>query len=299
MIVLAGPTGVGKTELALELAEHLETEILSADSRQAYRGLDIGTAKATPEQRARVRHHWIDVLDVGQPTSAGLFKREFDRLVASGLPPLVVGGSTLYIDAVVNGLADLPEVPAAIRGRAFEETATPEGRAALYAELLAADPVAAASLDATKTQRLARFVGLLRATGRGPSAWWADRSPDRPDVRLFVLNRPRAGLYARIEARIDQMIADGLLGENRRLLDTGRAPDAPPLRTIGYQEPMAYLRGDISEVEMVRLLKQNTRRYAKRQLTWFRRYPEAVWIDADASPLRVIQRLIESNRPLQ
>ncbi len=287
-VVLAGPTGVGKTSLALDLAERLGVDILSADSRQAYRELDIGTAKPTPEQRARVRHHWVDVLDVGQPTSAGLFSREFDRLAAAGPSPLVVGGSTLYVDAVVRGLAALPEVPPGVALDVFAETATAAGRAALFAELLAADPAAAATLDATKTQRVARFVGVLRVSGRGPSAWWAEAVPPRSDVQLFVLSRPRDEVYARIEARVDQMLADGLVDENRRLLGAGFAPDAPPLRTIGYQEPMAFLRGEISEGEMVRLLKQNTRRYAKRQFTWFRRYPEAVWVEADASPLRAI-----------
>ena len=280
--VLAGPTGVGKTELALELAERLGVEILSADSRQAYRGLDIGTAKPTPDQLARVRHHWIDVLDVGQPTSAGLFARAFEQLAEVGPPPLVVGGSTLYIDAVVRGLADLPDVPPDTAAAAFAETATPEGRAALFAELAAADPVAAATLDPTKTQRLARLVGLLRATGRAPSEWWTQTRPPCPDVRLFVLTRPREDLYARIEARIDQMLDDGLVDENRRLLAAGVTPDASPLRTIGYQEPMAFLRGEISKSVMVHRLKQNTRRYAKRQLTWFRRYPDAVWIDASS-----------------
>ncbi len=299
VVVLAGPTGVGKTELALELAETLGVEILSADSRQAYRGLDIGTAKPTPEQRARVRHHWVDVLDVGQPTSAGLFAREFERLTTAGPTPLVVGGSTLYIDAVVRGLADVPDVPDEIASETFEETSTPEGRAALFAELLAADPAAAATLDESKTQRLARFVGMLRATGYGPSTWWAMAKHPSPDVRLFVLDRPRADLYARIEARIDQMLTDGLLDENRRLYATGLAPHAPPLRTIGYQEPMAFLRGEISEDDMVRLLKQNTRRYAKRQLTWFRRYPEARWVDAAASPLQAIVAALNKSDVMQ
>lgn len=292
-VVLAGPTGVGKTELALDLADVLGVEILSADSRQAYRGLDIGTAKPTPEQRSRVRHHWIDVLDVGQPTSAGLFESEFNRLSAAGPPPLVVGGSTLYVDAVVRGLAAMPDVPVQVSAEAFSQTDSPQGRASLFAELSAADPAAAATLDATKTQRLARFVSLLRATGQGPSAWWSRQAPSSSDVRLFILDRPRPDLYARIEARVDQMLADGLLDENRRLLNAGLAPDAPPLRTIGYQEPFGFLKGEISEREMIRLLKQNTRRYAKRQLTWFRRYPEAVWLDATDAPLRTLRSFLD------
>ena len=284
VVVLAGPTGVGKTALALDVAEALGTDILSADSRQAYRGLTIGTAKPTAEERARVHHHWVDVLDVGEPTSAGLFAREVQRYLDAcrrdGRPGLVVGGSTLYVNAVVRGLARLPDVPAEIASDANVQAATADGRAALFVELLKADPAAAATLDPTKSQRLARLVGLLRATGRRPSDLWADGAPEARDVHLVVLDRPRAELYARIEARVDSMLSDGLIDENRQLLADGHRLDTNPLRTIGYQEPIRYLLGDVSESEMVRQLKQNTRRYAKRQLTWFRRYPEAHWRSA-------------------
>ncbi len=284
VLVIAGPTGVGKTRLALGVAEALGTDILSVDSRQAYRGLDIGTAKPPPDELARVRHHWIDVLDVGEPTSAGLFAREADRYIAAchadGRTPLVVGGSTLYIDAVVRGLADLPDVPADIATEAVRQAETPEGRERLFSELEQADPTAAATLDATKSQRLARLVGLLRTTGRRPSDLWAEGAPPPRDVRLVVLDRPRADLYARIDARVDQMLADDLVEENRRLLEAGHGLSTVPLRTIGYQEPIRFLRGEISEAEMVRLVKQNSRRYAKRQLTWLRRYEASVWLGA-------------------
>ena len=287
VLVLSGPTGVGKTALALSLAERLGTDILSADSRQVYRGLDIGTAKPTAADRARVPHRWVDALDIGEPTSAGAFSREADRHIdrcrADGRPALVVGGSTLYVDAVVRGLSDLPEVPGEIAAAALEDAATPAGRNRLFHELRSADPTAAATLDATKSQRLARLVGLLRATGRRPSELWSEGRRARPDVRLVVLNRPRESLYERIEARVDEMLSAGLVNENRALLSAGHPANTPCFRTIGYQEPMRFLRGDIDESEMVRLLKQNTRRYAKRQLTWLRRYPDALWLDAAAT----------------
>lgn len=286
LVVLAGPTGVGKTEVALGLAERMQTDILSADSRQAYRGLDIGTAKPTPAEQARVRHHWVDVLDVGEETSAGLFSRTAERHIAScheaGRPALVVGGSTLYVDAVVHGLATLPDVPPEIAAEAFAQTATAEGREVLFAELAAADPAAAATLDPTKTQRLARLVGLLRATGRPPSRLWAEGAPPARSVRLVVLTFAREHLYARIDARVDHMLANGLIDENRRLIDAGFGTDTVPLRSIGYQEPMAFLRGEIGEGEMVERLKRNSRRYAKRQLTWFRRYPDARWCSPES-----------------
>ena len=292
IIVLTGPTGVGKTALALGLAEALGTDILSADSRQAYRGLDIGTAKPTPAELARVRHHWIDVLDVGEPTSAGRFAREADQYIdachADGRPALIVGGSTLYVDAIVNGLATLPDVPPQIAMQAQDDAATVDGREALFEELRRADPAAAATLDPTKSQRLARLVGLLRATGRRPSELWAEGNPPERDVRLVVLDRPREELYTRIEARVDQMQADGLVDENRRLLDAGHRLDTNPLRTIGYQEPIRYLEGEIGEDEMVCLLKRNTRRYAKRQMTWFRRYPSALWCSAESGVSEVL-----------
>ena len=295
-MVLAGPTGVGKTSLALRLAEALGTDILSADSRQAYRGIDIGTAKPTPAERARVHHAWVDVLDIGEPTSAGAFARfadvHIERCHRESRPALVVGGSTLYVDAVVRGIARLPDVPDETAAQAFAETVTEAGRQQLFAELARADPVAAATLDPTKTQRLARLVGLLRATGRPPSVLWAEGAPQPRDVSLVVLDRPRDQLYARIEARVDQMLVDGLVDENRRLVAAGHGPGTTPLRTIGYQEPMRFLSGDLGESEMVRLLKQNTRRYAKRQLTWFRRYPAARWLDADSSE---IEQIVSNN----
>lgn len=279
--VIAGPTGVGKTAVGIAVARALGTDILSADSRQAYRGLDIGTAKPTAEERALVHHHFIDVLDVGEPTSAGAFARVADAYIArcraEGRPALVVGGSTLYVDAVVRGLADLPNVPPEIVRQTQAEAESAEGRDALYRELARADPDAARTLDPTKGHRLARLVGLLRATGRRPSELWAEGAPQPRNVRLFVLDRPRDRLYRDLDARVDQMLVDGLVDENRRLLAEGHRLDTAPLRTIGYQEPIRFLEGEIDEGEMVRLLKQNTRRYAKRQQTWFRRHPDATW----------------------
>ena len=296
VIVIAGPTGVGKTAVGLAVARALGTDILSADSRQAYRGLDIGTAKPTAEERATVPHHWIDVLDVGEPTSAGAFARAADAHIArcrsENRPALVVGGSTLYVDAVVRGLADLPDVPAAIVWQTQTEAESAEGRDALYRELAREDPDAARTLDPTKSHRLARLVGLLRATGRRPSDLWSEGAPQPRDVRLFVLDRPRDLLYRDIDARVDRMLADGLVDENRRLLALGHRLNTAPLRTIGYQEPIRFLEGDIDESEMVRLLKQNTRQYAKRQLTWFRRYADARW----TSPELTVSATIENQQ---
>jgi tRNA dimethylallyltransferase len=283
-IVLTGPTAAGKTDVSLKVAERLKGEIVSADSRQIYRGLDVGTAKPSPGELARVPHHFIDEKDLGEPFSAGRFAAEAEariaEILARGGLPVVAGGSTLYVEALVHGLANIPDVPPEVR-IAVEQRLADEGAETLYAELLRLDPAAAATLDATKTQRLVRALEVLHHTGTTLSEHQRDQSEPAYRYRVFVLTRPREVLYQRINARVDQMLAHGLLDENRRLLADGVSPDLNPLRTIGYQEPLAHLRGEIEYDEMVRLLKRNTRRYAKRQLTWFRRHEEYTWLDLE------------------
>ncbi|HLA62786.1 MAG TPA: tRNA (adenosine(37)-N6)-dimethylallyltransferase MiaA [Rhodothermales bacterium] len=282
-LALTGPTGVGKTALSLALAERVGAEIVSCDSRQVYRGMDVGTAKPTPEERARVPHHFIDERNLSEPWSAGAFADEANRrireILSRGRVPLVVGGSTLYLDALVHGIADVPKASAELRDALSQEALTPEGRQRLYDELAAADPETAATLDPTKSQRLVRAVEVLRTTGLPRAAFLARQAPSLFHWQVTVLTRPRGELYARINARVDAMLADGLVDEVARLIALGYRTDENPLRTIGYQEPGAYLAGALDYDEMVRLLKQNSRRYAKRQLTWFRRSPAYRWID--------------------
>ena len=283
-LVIAGPTAVGKSGLALGVAEAVGGEVVSADSRQVYRGLDVGTAKPTREERDRVPHHLLDVVEPGAPYSSGRFRVDCAQAITEisgrGNPAVVVGGSTLYVEAIVRGLADLPPVPAPLRDALAEDAASAEGRARLYAELRAADPDAAATLDPTKSHRLARLVGLLRHTGRRPSDLWAEAHvPPVPHV-LVVLDRPRAELYGRIDRRVDQMMADGLAEEVRALYDQGEPVRSLLRATIGYREIVGAIEGEHDIGEAVRLVKRNSRRYAKRQLTWYRRYPDALWLDA-------------------
>ncbi len=279
---------MGKTALALELAEKIGAEILSADSRQVYRGLDVGTAKPPPEERARAPHHFIDEKTLDEPWSAGRFADEANAriagILARGRVPLVVGGSTLYLESLVHGLSDVPAAPPEVRAALMREAATPDGRLRLYHELRAADPATADTLDPTKSQRLVRALEPLRTTGRTRSDYLAHapRPPFR--YRVVVLERPRDSLYRRINDRVDAMLAAGLLDENKKLLAAGHPADANPLRTIGYQEPLAHLRGEIAYDEMVRLLKLHSRRYAKRQLTWFRRRPAYLRLDLATDP---------------
>jgi tRNA dimethylallyltransferase len=289
--VLTGPTAVGKTALAVAWAQAHDGEIVSADSRQVYRPLTIGTAKPSPEELAAVPHHFVDELDLDEPFSAGEFARQAEarirEILARGRTPLVTGGSTLYLEALLHGLADIPETSMDTR-RALTQRLHTEGAPALYAELVRVDPASAATMDHTKTQRVVRALEVYHDTGRPLSAYHAQLTPPF-EPRVVVLNRPRAELYDRINRRVDAMLAAGLVEENRALLAAGYPPDLNPLRTIGYREPMAYLRGETSYEEMVRVLKQSSRRYAKRQLTWFRRYPSYEWADAYTASISLLQ----------
>jgi tRNA dimethylallyltransferase len=294
-IALTGPTGVGKTVLSLNLAENVGAEIVSADSRQIYKGLDIGTAKPTPDELARVRHHFIDELTIDHPYSAGRFQRDATRrireIVDRGRVPLVVGGSTLYIHALTHGLADIPNVPKDVMD-SLESEFRNRGGDALFRELETADPRSAAQLDPTKTHRLMRALAVYRATGRPLSSFHDEQESPAHAFSVVVLSRDRQELYRRINTRVDSMIAHGLLDEVRGILAKGFDPDTNPLRTIGYREAIEYLRGEISLEETVRLIKRNTRRYAKRQLTWFRRDDTNVWLDASRRPEELIDTIL-------
>jgi tRNA dimethylallyltransferase len=296
ILVLAGPTAVGKTDLSLSLAQQLDAEIVSADSRQVYRELTIGTAKPPPDELAIAPHHFIDELHLGEPFSAGIFAREAtDRIHdihGRGRTALVTGGSTLYLEALLHGLSGVPETSAETRGELTERLRI-EGAENLFAELERVDPVSAATMDPTKTQRLVRALEVYHDTGEPLSHYHREAQPPPFRSLVFVLTRPRERLYQRINQRVDVMLEAGLVDENRRLLDAGFPPDLNPLRTIGYREPMAHLRGEIDFEEMMRRLKRNTRRYAKRQLTWFRRRPEYVWIDLDEEGLGATTGILE------
>ena len=278
--VLTGPTAVGKTAISLRLAEELGAEIISADSRQIYRELTIGTAKATSEERACVPHHFIDELDLGMPFSAGQFAQQayqrIEDILSRGRIPLIVGGSTLYLHALQFGLADVPPIDPAVR-TGLEERLLAEGSETLFNELSDVDSASAATLDQTKTSRLVRALEVFYGTGRPLSAFQAEQEAPPYAFEVTVLARDRAELYERINQRVDLMLEAGLLDEVKHLLAQGFDPSINALRTIGYQEPIAHLRGDIPYQEMVRLIKRNSRRYAKRQMTWFRRYPSYRW----------------------
>jgi tRNA dimethylallyltransferase len=283
-LTIAGPTAVGKTELSLEVAEALDAEIISADSRQVYKELTIGTAKPSPEAQQRVPHHFIGERTLQDPFSAGTYAEEANERIRSildwGRRPLIVGGATLYLHALQYGLADIPDVDDRVR-EWLEDRLDEEGPEALFDELQEVDPKQAEKADPTKTQRVIRALEVYHGTGK-PLTYYHENQPEPPfSFTTLVLNRDRDELYNRINERVDHMLEQGLLDEVREVMGIdGVALDEPPLSTIGYREPIQHLRGEIDYDEMVRLVKRNTRRYAKRQLTWFRRYDEYNWVDA-------------------
>jgi len=289
--VLAGPTAVGKTRVALALAPEVGAEIINADSLQVYRELDIGTAKPTPEERALVPHHLIDIVAPDEPYDAARYlqdgRRVIGELARRGVPPLVVGGTGLYIKALLSGLFPDGGKYEDVRRRLRQELAA-LGLPALYARLGRLDPETARRLTPGDTYRILRALEVVEGSGTPLSVLAAaHRFADRPYETLKLgLTLPREELYARIEARVEAMLAAGWLEEVRRLLSR-YPPNLKPLRALGYRHLVAYLKGETGLAEAVAAIKRDTRRYAKRQLTWFRADPEMEWFHpADLEALR-------------
>lgn len=299
ILTIAGPTAVGKTELSLQIAEQIDAEIVSVDSRQVYRELTIGTAKPSTEARERVEHHFIGERCLTNPISAGEYADEANDRIRSIIErdhrPLVVGGATLYLHALQYGLADIPDVDDEVR-EWLERRLENEGADVLYEELREVDPAQAENADPTKTQRVIRALEVYHGTGNTLS-YYHENQPAPPfTYETIVLNRDREKLYDRINHRVDRMLDEGLLDEVREVMTSEDVQlDEPPLSTIGYREPIQHLSGDLEYEEMVRLVKRNTRRYAKRQLTWFRRYNEYSWLNAESASADEIISQLESN----
>jgi tRNA dimethylallyltransferase len=286
IILLAGATGVGKTALSLELASRLDTEIVNADSMQVYRFMDIGTAKPTDAERARVPHHLLDVVDPDEPFDAaayaGLAHRTIAGLHRRGKIPLVVGGTGLYLKVLTRGICQGPVVDPAVR-RDLKRRAEAEGIASLHAELKSVDAVLGASLHPHDRQRILRALEVFRSTGRPLSDWQASHRFEQtlyPTVKLF-LHRSREELYRRIDRRVIEMMDSGFLDEVRGLLRMGYGPGLKPMQSLGYRQLVLHLASGLPLEAAVEEIQRETRRYAKRQLTWFRGDPELHWMDAD------------------
>jgi len=283
LIVISGPTGIGKTEVAISLAEPLGGEIVSADAMQVYRYMDIGTAKPSKEQRTRVRHHLIDVVDPDEPFSAATFKAMADRVILhlheKGVPVFVVGGTGLYIKALTRGLFEVPEEDEAVRERLRAE-AHSIGPEALHHRLQDLDPAGAARIHPKDTYRVIRAIEVLELTGKSISEYHDthDFSDNPYRVLKFGLFMEREILYDRIDERADHMLVSGFLEEVQGLLDQGYGPGLKPMQSIGYRHMAAYLQGNVDWDETVRLFKRDTRQYAKRQFTWFKADAEIHWL---------------------
>ncbi|MBE3589423.1 MAG: tRNA (adenosine(37)-N6)-dimethylallyltransferase MiaA [Firmicutes bacterium] len=281
---IVGPTAVGKSELAVEVAERVGAEILSADSTAVYRGMDIGTDKPPPEVRRRVPHHLIDLVDPDEPFHVVRYCEEAARAVrevlARGRRPLFVGGTGLYVRAATLGYRFNPAPPDPRLRRALWELAEREGPVAVHRRLAAVDAEAARRIDPHNTRRVIRALEVHAQTGV-PFSRWLREGAEPPYERLVVgLTRARAHLYARVEERVHRELRDGLVEEVRRLLER-YPPDLPAFQALGYKEVIGHLQGRYGYEEMVALLVRNTRRFAKRQYTWFRREPGIVWLDLD------------------
>lgn len=284
LLALVGPTAAGKTALALGVAEEFPVEIVSIDSRQVFRGLDVGTAKPTREERARVPHHLLDVVGPGEHWDAAMHaeagRRAIDAILARRRSVLLCGGSGLYLRALGEGLCTAPPADPALRG-ALLRVIDDGGAGKLRAELEAGDPEAALRIAPRDHARLVRAVEVLRLTGRPLSAWQAEHRASEPpfDLDVLVLSPPPEDLERRIAARTAAMFAGGLLDETRAALDAGVSPASAALRSIGYREAQLVLAGRLGLDEAVAATTLATRRYAKRQRTWFRGLADARWLD--------------------
>ena len=284
LLLLVGPTAVGKTELAIRLAERLNGEIVSADSRLFYRGMDIGTAKPTPAEQARALHHLIDVADPDETWSLAMFQQSAHEIIADiharGRLPLLVGGTGQYVRAVTQGWTP-PEVEPDDRLRlVLEKLAEERGKEWLYDRLKAVDPEAAAVIDLRNVRRTIRALEVILTTGHKFSAQRGQA--DLPyDLLTVGLKRPREELYARVDARIDAMFAAGLLDEVRALLAKGYSPELPSMSGIGYRECCQVVSGQMSEEQARVQMKRITRVFVRRQANWFKESdPNIRWFEA-------------------
>jgi len=280
LIVVVGPTAVGKTSFAVELAKVFKTAVINADSRQVYQEMKIGTAKPGMEEMQGVKHYFVNDRGLDSPLNAGLFERE--ALMTIGVEfkardiLIMSGGSGLYINAVCNGLDELPKVDPGVRellNKQLENT----DLVSLYDELVKKDPEYASAVDPRNPHRVLRALEIIRSTGKTYSSFRKSEIKQRSFTTIKIgLNMERHLLNDIIEKRMDQMIANGLFEEAKSLY---KFKGLDPLQTVGYREIFDYMDGQYDYEEAVRLLKRNSRRYAKRQLTWFRRDPEIKWFD--------------------
>ncbi|MBI1726319.1 MAG: tRNA (adenosine(37)-N6)-dimethylallyltransferase MiaA [Candidatus Rokubacteria bacterium] len=282
LLVIVGPTGVGKTAVAARLAQSVPMAVVSADSRQVYRGMDAATGKPTSEERQAVRHHLLDLIEPGERYHAARFRLDaaqaIEAIRAASRLPVVVGGTGLYVRALLRGLDPAPAADPAARAQ-MGEIARTQGPAALYERLRALDPERAARLHPNDKVRVIRAIEKHDRGATSVGGWARATTPWH--VLMFGLRQERVALNRRLEERARGMLAGGMMEEVRRLLASGHDETAPGMAGIGYRQWAEVARGRLSPAEALRLMVRDTQRYAKRQMTWFAREPAIQWLDVD------------------
>ena len=281
LIIIVGPTAVGKTDLCVKIAKLLDTEVVSADSRQFYRELAIGTAKPTIQEMDGVKHHFVNSHSIQDYYSVGDFERDclavLEEIFQKKDVAILTGGSGMFIKMITDGIDEMPEVDLTLRQNLAQRLEN-EGLEALANELKQLDPIYYEEVDIHNTQRVLRALEVCMATGKPFSSFRKNQKVERPFQMIKIaLERPREELYTRIDKRMDMMLASGLEAEAKSVMDFR---EHYALKTVGYREIYEYLDGEYDRDEMVRLLKRNSRRYAKRQMTWFKNQDEFYWFDA-------------------
>lgn len=295
LIVLLGPTAVGKTELSLSLCRQFAGEIVCADSRQIYRHMDIGTAKPTPEEQQQAPHHLFDIRNPDEPISLAQYQQlafeTIDAIQQRGRIPFLVGGSALYLRAVVQGLR-IPEAPPnpALR-QELENIAATAGWPPLFERLQQLDPATAATIDRQNARRLIRALEIVITTGKSKSEL---EGSDPPPYRVLQigLDRPRDILYDRIDRRVEQMVAQGLIEETANLLAMGYAQNLPAMSSLGYREMGAFLRGEMSKEAAIERIQIETHRFVRHQYTWFRKMEHIHWFAVNEESIAAIHWLV-------
>jgi tRNA dimethylallyltransferase len=298
LVAIVGPTAVGKTEISICLAEMLGGEIVSADSRLIYRGMDIGTAKPSIESRARIPHHLIDVTEPNQPWSLAIYRREalkaIDTIHQRGRLVMLVGGTGQYVTAILEGWVPPPRSGDPSLRQRLESFANAHGPEDLHNQLANIDPVSAAKIDYRNVRRVVRALEIYHITGL-PFSQQRIHQPPPYRVLRIGLTLPRPELYARIDARIDEMLASGLIAEVEDLLERGYDPDLPAMSAIGYRQITDYLRGSISLEDAVRQMRRATRQFVRRQSNWFKvDDPRIHWFDVQDDVVERVESLIKT-----
>lgn len=291
VVVITGPTATGKTKLAVALAKEFDGEIVSADSMQLYRRMDVGTAKVSPEETEGIAHHMIDIAEPNESYSVSRYVEEaakcVDDILSRGKLPIIAGGTNLYIDSLISGrdFAD-NEGDNALR-QELDRQYDALGGEKMLEKLQSFDPERAAKLHPSDRRRIIRAIEVFKLTGKTITQHDLEtqQRPPRYDAAVIALDfADRAKLYERIDRRVDLMVEQGLFAEVEQLIKSGLSDECTAMQAIGYKEPAAYLRGEITKDEAIELIKRESRRYAKRQLTWLRRSKDIFWIRWGASP---------------